>query len=113
MTILLPKTKSDQEGNNIFKRHIYANPKNPAICPVLGLALHIFSIGIRLEGGNRLVFGQTAQDRFSKWLKNTCTLNKESIEAMGILIGDIGTHSCRKGIASILSNNPGKMIKYS
>jgi hypothetical protein len=43
LTIVIPQSKSDQEGDRVCHRHIYANPLDPSICPVLSLALLIFS----------------------------------------------------------------------
>ena len=34
MTIHIGKMKNDQEGTNGFARHVYANPKDPVICPI-------------------------------------------------------------------------------
>ena len=43
LMISVAKMKNDQEGQNSFPRHIYANSNNPAICPILSLALLVFS----------------------------------------------------------------------
>lgn len=42
LVIATPKSKADQEGVKCFARHLYANPANPTICPVLALALLVF-----------------------------------------------------------------------
>lgn len=68
LVINLGKTKGDQEGKNSFPRHVYANPYNPEICPILGFALYMFCKGYQREGGCTLLFGGTAQERFSSWL---------------------------------------------
>ncbi len=46
MTIVIPKQKNDQEGKNSAKIHVYANNSNPEICPILAMAIHVFSIAI-------------------------------------------------------------------
>ena len=107
LCINLGKTKGDQEGKNSFPRHVYANPMFPEICPILGFAIYIFCKGYQREGSSRLLFGATSQDRFSKWLSTACSKNKDTIVAMGLIISDIGTHSFRKGIATVLANQPG------
>ena len=43
LLISTPKHKGDQEGARCFARHLYANPLNPAICPVLALAITTFT----------------------------------------------------------------------
>lgn len=98
--------KNDQEGQNAYPRHIYANPDNPAICPILSLALVVFTRFTR-NGSSRLLFSEKSQDRFSEWLKRTCTSNEELLLAMGSVLDEIGTHSFRKGVATALSSNPG------
>lgn len=47
LLISTPKHKGDQEGANCFSRHVYANPSNPAICPILSLAILMFVRSIR------------------------------------------------------------------
>ena len=32
----------DEEGNNSYPKHIYANACNPEICPILSLAIHVY-----------------------------------------------------------------------
>jgi hypothetical protein len=107
LVINLGKTKGDQEGKNSFPRHVYGNPYNPEICPILGFALYLFCKGYQREGGCTLLFGYTAQERFSSWLQSSCIKYSESIIALGLIVKDIGTHSFRKGIATQLSNMPG------
>lgn len=43
LVIATPKSKSDQEGAKCFGRHLYANPSNPVICPILAFAILTFS----------------------------------------------------------------------
>ncbi|KAF0709314.1 hypothetical protein AaE_012913 [Aphanomyces astaci] len=99
--------KNDQEGRMSFPRHIYASPLRPEICPILSLAILLFTRGPQLPGSPTLLFGYNAKERFSAWLHNTCALHEDDIVAMGLSISDVGTHSFRKGVASTLSNTPG------
>ena len=41
MVITLPKTKSNQEGVETYPKHVYANPFDPVICPVLAMGLKL------------------------------------------------------------------------
>jgi hypothetical protein len=43
LKIVLPKHKGDQEGTRIYPKHIYAKPLRPKVCPILALALYVFS----------------------------------------------------------------------
>ena len=43
LLVTTPKHKADQEGVKCFSRHLYANPINPTICPVLALAVITFT----------------------------------------------------------------------
>ncbi len=45
--------------------------------------------------------------RFTKWLQKFLNTFSDAIEALGLIISEIGSHSFRKGIASILANCPG------
>ena len=106
LVINISRMKNDQEGKNSFPRHIYANPENPAICPILSLALLVFTKFTR-SGSSRLLLPEKSQDRFSEWLKRTCTTNEANLLAMGLVLDEIGTHSFRKGVATTLSSDPG------
>jgi len=105
MTIIFPKHKGDQEGEHCAPKHVYANPQNPAICPILAFAVYIWTIGFRRDGAKRTVFGDTknTEDRFSAWLRKMLGNTAEDLVHMGIVILEIGTHSFRKGIASFLA----------
>src|SRR4051812_15231313 len=47
LVVTTPKHKGDQEGAHCYPRHIFANPLQPFICPVLSLAILIFSRSYR------------------------------------------------------------------
>jgi hypothetical protein len=40
LTILFSKAKNDQEGKYLYARHVYPNPLEPNICPILALAIY-------------------------------------------------------------------------
>ena len=104
------KEKSDQVGERQFPRHIYANPINPRICPILALAVYIFCIYIgNLADTNQPLFpGDFQEDRFSKVLQ--CALENLPEHLLNLLGGDaadIGTHSTQKGAASYVLSHVG------
>jgi hypothetical protein len=49
LLVTLPKHKGDQEGANVFARHLYANNADPIICPVLALAVTVFTRVLRFD----------------------------------------------------------------
>lgn len=89
--------KGDQAGERITPKHVFANPYHPEVCPILALALHVFCMAFRAENEDKnKLFTGTPYDIFSKWLPTALG----TIDNLGYSIGDFGTHSCRKGIAS-------------
>jgi hypothetical protein len=100
LVVVFPQHKGNQEGKNTSPKHVYANPEEPMICPILSLAIYIFCEGQRFEGGNHCLFGVPSNEdhRFSKWLKKVLEDHKDRLEERGLIIDEVGTHSFRKGI---------------
>ena len=107
MIIVFPSHKGDKEGRTALPKHVYANTVEPSICPILSFAVYIFTRGYEREGSKMTIFAGDVESRFSKWLSNLCSTNKELLLNQGIDISMIGTHSFRKGISSFLSGTPG------
>lgn len=103
------KTKSDQDGSTSkhTPKHIYANPKDPLICPILGLGLLALCQSYRPlaeAGGHRLFAGEHSDTRFSSWMHTTLVrLTPEESVAWSLFADRHATHSIRKGILSDLS----------
>lgn len=102
LTVNVPGHKGDKEGAKDYARHVYANPLEPAICPILSLAVMIFSSSFRSGDKRQQVFeGTKSESRFSSILRvvvDALTFAEERI--MGATKKDIGTHSPRKGSPS-------------
>ena len=119
------KSKTNQHGRNSDQEwHVYANPHDPAVCPVLSLGCYIFgNPGVfcytsingeeriqeeeRIEeeqpargGGGRLFPGSNQYERFMDCLHRIIEKHKEEFAALGIEPGDLGSHSARKGSSS-------------
>jgi hypothetical protein len=107
LVVVFSSHKGDKEGQNALPKHVYANPAEPSICPILSFAIYIFTGGYEREGSKMTIFAGEAESRFSKWLGKTCTKNEEVLKNLGINILKIETHSVRKGIATYLSGTPG------
>lgn len=102
MTITYQTSKTNQEGLHVVPRHIFANPVDPLICPVLALGLKLISES-DFESGkpSKIFYGPCGNQRFSMWL--TRALNRmtdEEIAELGCPPRDLGTHSFRKGAAT-------------
>lgn len=111
LLISTPKHKGDQEGVKCYARHVYANPSNPVICPVLALAILTFVRSMKHDPAStsssnslpnfRVFDGPDGGSRFSDVLARIIA----AVPPSGILLlgGDkkqLGTHSVRKGAAS-------------
>jgi hypothetical protein len=98
MLITVPQHKSDQEGTRIFPVHVYANPSKPEICPILALAIHVFSVQYHaLPNGNswKLFGGSKVEGKFRNWLQDLLKGNTFNDIQLGALKREIGTHSFR------------------
>lgn len=86
-------TTADQEGRRSIPRHVYANPQNPAACPVLALAIWIFTRPDILpsEDSAPMIFQRKNQEsRFSDWLNRIVLLFKVEVETLGLQVDEIG-----------------------
>ena len=105
LTVVFAQQKNDQDGDRPRDpRHLYANPDNPAICPLTALGIYWLTIGY--EAGATSVFsGDLQYDRFSKGLKKVLKqpLVLAALAAVGLKPSDFGAHSDRKGGASFLA----------
>jgi hypothetical protein len=72
LVIDMSKQKADQSGEKVTPKHVYANPWQPEICPILALALHFFAIAFRRQADDKTkIFLGTPYDVFKKWLPET------------------------------------------
>jgi len=97
--------KGDADGERKFKRHVYANPKDPAICPFLALAMLVFCTSLfsgHVDSGEPMLFGKDGGEaRFTAFLSKLVGRAEVAMRACGLDPDDIGTHSFRKGPPSI------------
>ena len=97
----IAKAKHDQEGEGAKTPwHIYANPCNPFVCPVLALGLYIFSHPDLLTNNSFLFTGNNQYRRYTQVLKKAITLDEENFRRFGVEIEAFGSHSLRKGAAT-------------
>ncbi|MGH2639759.1 MAG: hypothetical protein ACRDF4_10870 [Rhabdochlamydiaceae bacterium] len=111
LLISMPKHKGDQEGAKCFARHVYANPSNPIICPVLALAILTFVRSIRHDPDSssssqslpnfRVFDGSDSAGRFADLLRRIiAAVPPSDVHLLGGDKKQLGTHSIRKGAAS-------------
>ena len=111
LLISTPKHKADQEGAKCFSRHVYANPANPTICPVLALAVLVFCRSIKYDSSQaadstarpsfRIFDGAFSEARFSEVLgRCIASLPESELTRLGGERKQLGTHSVRKGAAT-------------
>jgi hypothetical protein len=106
LCIYFAHMKNDQCGERPRDpRHVYANPLNPEICPVLSLGIYwiTFSFG---KSENALFPGKNQYDRFRKIMNRSTNIEdiKNELIRRGIDPKDLGTHSIRKGSATYCSS---------
>ncbi|EKX35032.1 hypothetical protein GUITHDRAFT_49183, partial [Guillardia theta CCMP2712] len=96
---------NDQAGERARDpKHVYANTCNPAICPILALGIYwlMFPPNHPTSGG-RLFPGSNQYERFKKLFSQRLLRDSEVLEALennALHVGDLGTHSIRKGSAT-------------
>jgi hypothetical protein len=117
LVITFAKHKGDQSGDGLGKdKHIFANPSRPEICPILALAVYIFSTNrsSQKKGKMRLFPGGSQTSRFNKLFGKIVKLSSNILQTKAS-IKDLGTHSIRKGaITYVLSclNGPSAIQVY-
>lgn len=98
------KSKSNQDGEeHLGPWHIYANPFKPHICPVLALARYLFTFPHIFKGKKSLFEGSNQYNRYSKIFMEVLAENEEEFKRLGVSYGDLGTHSARKGVGTLIA----------
>jgi len=80
-------------------RHIYANPFQPAICPILSLGMFFLIVDITKSGEQPIFSGSNPYCRFHKSMKSSF-----ADVILGCSVAAYGTHSIRKGAATFASS---------
>ena len=112
MGIQFAHSKTDTGGDEAqHVRHIYANPKNPFICPILSTARYLI-IHPGTDSG-ALFPGASQYDRFRGILHDIVQEHREEILRMGIDPDDIGVHSIRKGSATYCTSGTTTGISFA
>ena len=83
--------------------HVYANPEEPHLCVVLALSRYLFTYPQLLKEDASLFQGSSQYNRYAKLFLAVISDNKEELQVLGVEEGDLGTHSCRKGVATMVA----------
>ena len=98
------KSKGHQNGEeHVGPWHVYANPLEPHLCVVLSLARYLFTYPQLLLNNTALFQGTSQYNRYAKLFSNMLKENEEELKNMGVEPGDLGTHSCRKGVGTMVA----------
>jgi hypothetical protein len=104
-------SKTDPTGDDRpHARHMFSNPTDPLVCPVLALGMYFSSCfsGLNVCMDDFIFPGPKQEQRFAKIMHRILLENREEVNAHGYAIGQLGTHSIRKGASSYLTSMPGK-----
>jgi hypothetical protein len=110
--ILFAHSKTDQTGDESnYPRHIFGNPTEPLICPILSLAMYFTTcFSCQVSKHDYLFPGSKQEVRFNKALNKVLKEHELEVNALGYEISSIGSHLIRKGAFSYLSSLPGKFF---
>ena len=98
LVVCIAKAKHDQEGEEAKTLwHIYANPANPYICPVLALGLYLFSHPGLLTDNSFLLTRNHQYWRYTQVLKRAIGLDVDNFRRLGVQNELFGSHLLRKG----------------
>mmetsp|Transcript_21038 Transcript_21038/g.25871 ORF Transcript_21038/g.25871 Transcript_21038/m.25871 type:complete len:633 (+) Transcript_21038:146-2044(+) len=98
------KSKGAQDGeDHLGPWHVYSNPLEPHICPVLALAKYIITYPSVLSGKVPLFEGSDPYNRYTKIFCKVIKDNMDELRRLGVSHGDLGTHSSRKGVATLVA----------
>ena len=98
------KSKGHQNGEeHVGPWHLYANPEHPHLCVVLSLARYLFTYPQLLKDDSSLFQGTSQYNRYAKLFLQAISDNMSDLQQLGVEEGDLGTHSCRKGVATMVA----------
>lgn len=102
LVVFFSQAKNDQDGEKSqVPKHIYANPLQPEICPILSLAMYFLCYPLAIDQV-KLFPGKDPYNRYAKQIGTLLNdkLNAEDLKMHQIDSKHVGTHSLRKGSAT-------------
>lgn len=95
LVVTFAKSKKDQQGSAIGKdKHVFANPLNAELCPILALALYVFTEPRCNYNNTKLFDGTEQKRRYANSLTNV--LRQSTDSEFGCSVKNVGavTHLC-------------------
>jgi hypothetical protein len=108
MVVKVPTQKGDQNGNLSYWKRVYANPLKPWMCPVLALAIHVFSITPADSYNNRVFTGNG--QAFTKRFKIFMSWGFPAETLEGIPKHRITSHSPKRSGICLVNGN--EVVKW-
>ena len=104
LQIFFAHQKNDPTGTRPRDpRHIYCNPYNPAICPILTLVSYLLVTPPSAD--TQLFPGSHQYNRYNKYLKKLLESKREYVlRKYGVNVDEIGAHSARKGASTYMTS---------
>ena len=84
-------------------RHVNTNPLNPFICPLLALARYFLAFPETLKTNAAVFQGILQYNSYSSAFLKFVAEHKVELQKLGVQHGDLGTHSCMKGVGTMVS----------
>jgi phage-related protein len=104
MVFEFAKSKGAQGGEeHVGPWHVYANPLEPSKCPVLAFARYLFTFPDCIKTNASVFAGKSQYERYSKLFQGIIKKYESELKELGVGPGDLGTHSCRKGVATMVA----------
>jgi len=102
LKVTIIRTKKDLAGASQSKeKHVFANPLNPQLCPILALGLYVLTKdrNRRQNASGKFFEGAEQKHRYANNLRNIIATFPDSVIEIhyGCDRSDLGTHSHRKG----------------
>ena len=89
--------KGNQTGDKAnYLWHVYSNPENPKICPVLAMDKYFFSHPKILTTNSKLFPGNHQYEIFLNIFHKIINDNLKELQSLGVDKGMLGSHSFRK-----------------
>ena len=99
------KYKTNQTGERSGQPwHVYSNPMNPYLFPVISLGKYLFSQPGIFKGRDKFFPGSNQYERFIKVFNKVIHDNMGIFQALGVEEHSLGSHSFRKGAITLLSS---------
>ena len=83
--------------------HVYANPLNPFIFSLLALSRYFLTFTETLKTNAAVFQGMPQYNRYLIAFLKFVADHKVELQKLGVQHGDIGNHSCRKGVGTMVS----------